>query len=87
MHWPGDPETTISVTGFIIYLVGAPICSRSKGQKEVTLSRRKIKYVAMSEAVKKIHLIYYLLKGVVVDVKLPILVRCSNNGTIFMAEI
>jgi uncharacterized membrane protein len=30
-NWAGNPETRISVTGFIIYLLGAPICWRSKG--------------------------------------------------------
>jgi hypothetical protein len=34
----GDAETRIRVTGFIIYLLGVPICWRSKGQKGVTLS-------------------------------------------------
>jgi hypothetical protein len=29
--WAGDAETRISVTGFIIYLSGVPICWRSKG--------------------------------------------------------
>ena len=37
-NWAGDPETRISVTGFIIYLLNIPICWRSKSQKGVTLS-------------------------------------------------
>jgi hypothetical protein len=40
--WAGNPETRISVTGFIIYLLGAPICWRSKGQKGVTLSSSEV---------------------------------------------
>jgi hypothetical protein len=84
--WAGNPETRISVTGFIIYLLGAPICWRSKGQKGVTLSSSEAEYVAMSEAVKKIHFIYFLLKGMRVDAKLLIIVRCDNVGAIFMAE-
>ena len=84
--WAGDPENRISVTGFIIYLLGAPICWRSKGQKGVTLSSREAEYVAMSEAVKEIRFIFYLLKGMGVEVKLPIIVRCDNVGAIFMAE-
>jgi hypothetical protein len=31
--WAGYPETRISVTGFIIYLLGAPFCWRSKDRK------------------------------------------------------
>jgi hypothetical protein len=40
----------------------------------------------MSEAVKEICFTYFLLKGMGVDVKLPIVVRCDNVGAIFMAE-
>jgi hypothetical protein len=74
------------VTGFIIYLLGAPICWRSKGQKCVTLPSSKAEYVSMSEAVKEICFIYFILKGIGVDVKLPIVVRCDNVGAVFMAE-
>jgi hypothetical protein len=74
------------VTGFIIYLLSVPICWRSKGQKGVTLSSSKAEYIAMLEAVKEICFTYFLLKGMGVDVKLPIVVRCDNVGAIFMAE-
>jgi hypothetical protein len=40
----------------------------------------------MSEAVKEIRFIYFILKEMGVDVKLPIVVRCDNVGAIFMAE-
>ena len=32
--WAGDPETRISVTGFIVYLLNVPVCWCSKAQKE-----------------------------------------------------
>ena len=44
------PETRISITGFILYLMGVPISCRSKGQWSVTLSSREAEYVALSEA-------------------------------------
>jgi hypothetical protein len=47
-NWPGDPESRISVTGFIMYLLGVPICWRYKAQKGVTLSSSEAEYVAMS---------------------------------------
>jgi hypothetical protein len=84
--WAGDAETRIRVSEFIIYLLGVPICWRSKGQKGVTLSSSEAEYVAISEAVKKIRFIYYLLESIDVNVKLPIIVRCDNVGAIFMAE-
>ena len=84
--WAGDPDSCISVTEFVIYLLGVPICWRSKGQKGVTLSSSEAEYVAMSEAVKEIRFIYYLLSGMGVQLKLPIVVRCNNVGAIFMAK-
>jgi hypothetical protein len=69
INWAGNSETRISVTGFIIYLLGAPICWRLKGQKGVTLSSRKAEYVVMFESVKDICFTYFLLKLMIVDVK------------------
>jgi hypothetical protein len=40
----------------------------------------------MSEAVKEVCSIYFLLKGMGVDVELPIVFRCDNFGAVFMAE-
>jgi hypothetical protein len=40
--WAGDTENRISITGFIIYLLGVPICWRSKGQKGVTFPAGKL---------------------------------------------
>jgi hypothetical protein len=84
--WAGDPETRISVTGFIIYLLNVPICWRSKGQRGVTLSSSEAEYVAISEAAKEIKLIFYLLKDIGVDVQLPIVVKTDNIGAIFMSQ-
>jgi hypothetical protein len=81
--WAGDPESRISVAGFIMYLLGV---WRSKAQKGVTLSSTEAEYVAMSEAVRESRFIFYLLRGMFIEVKLPIIVRCDNVGAIFMAE-
>ena len=50
----GDTERRISVSGFILFLLGVPISWKSKGQKSVTLSSSEAEYVALSEAVKEI---------------------------------
>jgi hypothetical protein len=60
--WIRDTENRISVTGFIIYLLGAAIHRRSKGQKGVTLTNSEAECLAMSEAVKEICFIFYLLR-------------------------
>jgi hypothetical protein len=54
--------------------------------KGVTLSSSKDNYLAMSEAVKEIHFIFYMLRRMFINVELPIIVRCDNVGAIFMAE-
>jgi hypothetical protein len=84
--WAGDPETRISVTGFIIYLMGIPVSWRSKAQRGVTLSSSKAEYVAISEAVKEIKFMYYLLKDIGFDIELPIVVRTDNIGVHFMSQ-
>jgi hypothetical protein len=72
--WAGDPETRVSVTGFIIYLLSVPICWHSKSQKGVTLLNTEAKYVAISGAVKELKFIYYLLSDLHIKVNLRIVV-------------
>ena len=82
----GDKETRISITGFILYLMGVPISWQSKGQKSVTLSSSEAEYVALSEAAKEIKFVYQLLTGMGMKVKLPIVVCVDNLGAVFMSE-
>jgi hypothetical protein len=78
--WAGDSETRISVAG------GVPVCWRSKAQRGVTLSSSEAEYVAISEAVKEIKFIYYLLQGIGIEIVLPIIVKTDNIGEMFMAQ-
>jgi hypothetical protein len=84
--WAGDPETRVSVTGFIIYLLNVPICWRSKSQKGVTLLSTGAEYVAISEAIKELKFIYYLLNDLHFKVNLPIVVKTDSIGASFMSE-
>jgi hypothetical protein len=74
------------VTGFIVYLMNVPVCWRSKAQRGVTLSSSEAEYVAISEAVKEIKFIYYLLQGIGINIELPIIVKTDNIGAMFMAQ-
>jgi hypothetical protein len=56
-----------------------------KGQKVLTLSSREAEYMAMSEAVKEIHFIFYLLTDMGIPIKLPNMVREDNIGAMLMA--
>jgi hypothetical protein len=84
--WAGDPETRISVTGFIVYPQNVPVCWRSKAQRGVTLSSSEAEYVAMSAAVKEIRFIYFSLKDIGIEVELPIVVKSDNIGALFMSQ-
>lgn len=84
--WANDKETRISVTGFIIYLLGVPISWKSKSQQGVTLSSSEAEFVALSEAAKEIKFIVQVLLSMGIPVHFPITVRVDNMGAIFMSE-
>jgi hypothetical protein len=65
--------------------MNVPVCWRSKAQRGMTLSSSKDQYVAVSEAVKEIKFIYYLLREIEIEVNLPIKVKTDNVGAMFMA--
>jgi hypothetical protein len=66
--------------------MNVPVCWRSKAQRGVTLSSSEAEYVEMSEAVKEIKFIYYLLREIGIEVNLPITVKTDNVGAMFMAQ-
>lgn len=82
----GDKETRVSIAGFVIYLLGVPICWKSKGMKSVTLSSSEAEYVALAEAAKEVKFVYQVLLSIGMKIKTPIIVRVDNVGAIFMAE-
>ena len=69
-----------------MYLMNVPVCWRSKAQRGVTLLSSEAEYVAISEAVKEIKFIYYLLQGIGIEIELPIIVKTDNIGAMFMAQ-
>jgi hypothetical protein len=83
--WAGDPETRVSVTEFIIYLLNLPICCHSKSQKGVTVLSTEAEY-AISEAVKEVKFVYYLLCDLHIKVNLPIVIKTDNIGAIFLSK-
>lgn len=84
--WAGDKDTRLSVSGYIVYLMGVPISWRSKQQKAVVLSSSEAEFVSLSEAAKEIKFIYQIMISMGLTVKTPIMVRVDNVGAIFMAE-
>jgi hypothetical protein len=77
--WAGNSEKRI-----IVYLMNVLVCWRSKSHRGLTLSSSKAKYIKISEAVKEIKFIYYLLREIGIEVNLPITVKTDNVGSMFM---
>jgi hypothetical protein len=84
--WLGDKDDRKSITGFIIFLLGAPILWRSKAQASVALSSTEAKFFALSEVAKEIKFIVQVLISMGIPVKLPVKVQVDNVGAIFMSE-
>ena len=84
--WAGDKECRRSVTGFIIYFMGAPIFWKSRLQKTVALSSTEAEYYALSEAGKEIKFVIMLLQSMGIELKLPVIINVDNVGAIFMSE-
>ena len=84
--WAGDPANRRSVSGYIIYVHGVPIMWQSTMQKVVTLSSTKAEWYSLSEAVKDIVFLISLCKSLQLQVRLPVMVRVDNTGTIFISN-
>jgi hypothetical protein len=79
--WAGGKDNRISITGYIVFLLGAP-----KAQKSVSLSSTEAEYYALSEAAKEIKFVVQILLSMGIPVQLPVIVRVDNMGAIFMSE-
>ena len=81
-----DPETRMCICGFILYFMGVPVSWRSKSAKSVTLSSSEAEFVALSEAAKEIKFVCQVLESMGIKVKLPIVVRVDDVGTVFVCN-
>lgn len=81
-----DTDTRISVYGYIIYFAGVPVAWKSKGMRSVVLSTTEAEYVAVSEVVKEISFIIQMLRGMNIEVQVPVLVHIDNVGAIWLAN-
>ena len=57
-----------------------------KGMKSVALSTTEAEYVAASEVVKEIKVLYQMLRSMEIKVPLPITVQVDNVGAIWLAN-
>jgi hypothetical protein len=50
----GDPDTRISIYGYILYFFGAPTTGKSNAGKGVNLSSTEVEYYVTSEIAKEV---------------------------------
>jgi hypothetical protein len=84
--YAGDKDNWLSVSGFIIFLLGVPIMWRSKEQRSVSLSSAEAEFCSLSDAAKEIKFVFQILRSMGISVKLPVIVGVDNIGAIFMTE-
>ena len=83
--YAGDIETRRSISGFIVYVNGCEIAWRSRQQKTVSLSSCESEYYAITEAAQGLLYLLQLFKFLDIEVELPMVIRCDNQGAIFLA--
>ena len=81
-----DKDTRYSVYGYIINFSGILVASKSKRMKSVVLSPTEAEYVAVSEVVKEIKVLYQMLRNMEIKVPLPIKAQVYNIGAIWLAN-
>jgi hypothetical protein len=84
--YAGDPDTRISVYGYVLYLFGAPIARKSKAGKSVTLSSTEAEIYATSEIAKEVIFAKKLLEEMGTQLQFPIIIKCGNVAAIYLAN-
>jgi hypothetical protein len=82
----GDRDTRLSVAGFVIHPLGAPIAWKSRAQRSVSLSSAEAECRAISEARAEIMCIKQVLEFLGQKVKLPIVVHVGGVGATHLAN-
>ena len=77
-----DKDTRCSVYGYIINFCGIPVAWKAKSVKSVVLSTTAVEYVAVSEVVEEIKVLYQMLRSMEIQVPLPINAQVDNVGAI-----
>jgi hypothetical protein len=86
-EFAGDPDTRISVYGYVLYFCGTPIAWKSKAGKTVTLSSTESEYYATSTIVKEEIFEKNFLEENGIQFQFPITIKWDNVGAIHLANI
>lgn len=84
--WAGDKIDRKSTTGYIIRVFGNVIYWKSRKQGSVTKSSTAAEYVALSDSVSEIRVIFNLLKDFKIRPNKPVNIYEDNSGAIAIAK-
>ena len=85
-NYASDPESRRSVTGYTVFLEGAPTATKSKMQECVTMSVTEAEYVSAADCAKEMLFQKHLLESLGLQVELPMILEIDNKGAIDLAN-
>jgi hypothetical protein len=83
----GDVDTRKSTTGFVFMLNGGPIAWSSTTQSTTALASTEAEYMALTDAMKEVLWLRWLLTFLGIEQETPTLVHVDNQGAIARLEI
>ena len=75
-------DTRKSVTGYVVYLEGAPVAVKSLMQKIIALSVTEAELIALVQCVQEMFFVKKILESMELKVEQPMLVECDNKGAV-----
>jgi len=75
-----DIETRRSVTGYSVFLNGAPVATKSRMQEAVTLSVTEAELVAATHCYQEMLYVKKVIESIGLHVKLPMVLKVDNKG-------
>ena len=83
--WAADTNNRRSKTGYVVFVAGGAVVWQTKSQKSVALSSCEAEYYAMTEAIKEILWLIFLLTELKIKFETPVL-YVDNQGAIALAQ-
>ena len=85
--WGRDKIQRRSVTGYVSYLFGTPVTTRSCYQRTIALSSAEAEYMAMADAVKEIMYFYNLFQEIEkFELQSPVTLFVDNTAAIAISK-
>ena len=75
-------DTRKSVTGYVVYLEGAPVAIKSVMQRIIALSVTEAELIALVQCTQEMFFVKKILESLGLCVELPMKVQCDNKGAV-----